>query len=124
MERKPYFLYAALAVPALWIAYILIALLMGTIFQNHSGDDLGNWGKAMIVMLGLLIASDVIGLLCSSISVARRERFRALGFLCLGIYGLPLLLAVLISVLQLGATKGQQAMNEENRQEHPERFSH
>jgi len=27
-------------------------------------------------------------------------------------------------VLQFGATKGQQAMNEENRQAHPERFSH
>ena len=124
MERKPYFLYAALTVPALWIAYIILALVLGALSPGRSNGDLGNWGKAMMIVLGLLFASDVVGFFCSSISVARRERFRGLGFLCLGVYALPLVLAVFIAALQFGATKGQQAMNEENRQAHPERFSH
>jgi len=121
MDRKPYFLYAALSVPALWIAYIILA---GAISSGRSGSDLGNWGRAMEITLGALVASDITGFFCSCVSVARRERLRGLGILCLGIYGLPLVLAVFIAVLQFGATKGQQAMNEENRQAHPERFSH
>jgi hypothetical protein len=123
-ERKPYFLYGALAVPALWIAYALFAALIGSVFGNHSNGDLGNWGNAMIVTFGLLATSEVVGVVCSGISVARRERFRELGFLCLGIYSIPLALAAFILILNFGATKGQQVMNDENRQAHPERFSH
>ena len=117
-ERKPYFLYAALSVPALWLAYIVFALLMGTLLHNQSNGDLGNWGKAMIVMFGLLAASEIVGVVCSGISVARRERFRGLGFLCLGIYSIPLVLVAFILVLNFGAMKGQQVMNHEA-QAHP-----
>jgi len=60
MERKPYFLYAALTVPALWIAYIILALVLGALSPGRSNGDLGNWGKAMMIVLGLLFASDVV----------------------------------------------------------------
>jgi hypothetical protein len=113
-ERPPYFLYGALAVPAIWIAYILFALLMGLLLGNHSNGDMGNWGQAMIVTFIALITSDVVGLLCSGISVARHESHRSIGFICLAIYGLPLLLAAGMTVLQLGANQGQQVMNQQH----------
>jgi hypothetical protein len=118
-ERKPYFLYAALAVPALWVAYLLLAGLMGALVGTRANGDLGNWGEAMIVMFGLLAASDIIGVTCSGISVARRERFRGLGLLCLGLYSIPLVLAAFIMILQFGATRGQQVMNQQPQEHAP-----
>jgi hypothetical protein len=112
IERRPYFMYGALAVPALWIGYIAFALLLGLLFGSRSIDDLGNWGEGLVILFCLLLASEVIGLVCSTVSIVRRERFRALGFACFVLYSIPALLWAFLLALQIGANAGQRVMNE------------
>ncbi len=111
MERRPYFLYGALAVPALWLGYFAFAMLLGLLFGSRSSDDWGNWGEGLVLLFCFLLASEAIGLVCSTVSIIRRERFRALGFVCLALYSIPALLVASLIVLQIGANAGQRAMN-------------
>ena len=112
IERRPYFLCGALAVPALWMGYIAFAMLLGLLFGSRSSGDFGNWGEGMVVLFCLFLASEIIGLVCSTVSIIRQERFRTLGFVCLTLYSIPALLGAFLLVLQIGANAGQRTMNE------------
>ena len=91
--RRPYFLFGAAAIPLVWGALIVITMVGGAGFPDHSGGNIGNYniGPGIAVLIFAGGGSVLLGLILTTISLVRREELRSIGLACLLFYLLPIM---------------------------------
>ena len=75
-ERKPICLYGALAIPAAWVLFLILAFIMNTFSSSDLNSlEYNNLGTAVAIYLSAMGISVFLFLLLFIISLVRKEKF-------------------------------------------------
>jgi hypothetical protein len=100
--RTPYFLFAAIVIPVL--EAIVFSIIYKVEYIQVFSPDLKQIGGYYVLSVGSWIPIDIegctilLGLVLTSISLFRRENFRAVVICCFCIYLLPVVLTLVLLV--------------------------